>query len=322
MEGMMVYQKLTKRPTSDFMEEQLHVEHKVLDHGHVILVDYLGDELAIIDNARLSYRREAGDELKSGDIALLRYLLRHSHTTPFESCVIKIRAKMPIFVARQWIRHRMASLNEQSARYSKLDEEFYIPSDENMLAQSASNKQGRDGELTDDQKKAVRLLLTEDGQRAYEHYGIMLGEGSTGPLDTWDPAKDLNNDDTFPGLARELARMGLTLNFYTSWIWKTDVHNLMRFLSLRCDHHAQYEIRVYADTIYNIFKGWMPNVAKAFDDYDERRNAIKLSGPEWAVVKKWLTISISSFALGTELENIESISKREREDLLQKIYWE
>ncbi len=154
-------------------------------------------------------------------------------------CEIKYHVKLPIFVARQWIRHRTANVNEYSARYSILDNEFYIPSPEHLAAQSAANRQGREEVIEGEAARRVLDLLRDDAERAYAGYANLLNEDETGTL----------RDPSWPGLARELARMNLSLNFYTQWYWKTDLHNLLHFLSLRADPHAQYEIRAYADTM-------------------------------------------------------------------------
>ena len=209
----------------------------VLDHGFVRVIDYMGDDAAIVQAARVSYGR--GTRRVSEDAGLIRYLMRHRHSTPFEMCEIKYHVKLPIFVARQWIRHRTANVNEYSARYSILDREFYIPAPEHLAAQSAVNRQGRGDVLAGDEAAQVLDLLREDATRCYDHYAEMLNEDATGA--PRDPSRQ--------GLARELARMNLTLNTYTQWYWKIDLHNLFHFLSLRADAHAQYEIRVYAEAM-------------------------------------------------------------------------
>ncbi len=186
----------------------------VLDHGFVRVIDYMGDDAAVVQAARVSYGR--GTKRVSEDAGLIRYLMRHRHSTPFEMCEIKYHVKLPIFVARQWIRHRTANVNEYSARYSVMDREFYIPAPEHLAAQSASNRQGRGAVLEGEEAAAVLDLLRSDAGRAHDNYSWMLNE------DAADPARQ--------GLARELARMNLTLNTYTQWYWKTDLHNLLGFL--------------------------------------------------------------------------------------------
>src|ERR1700677_4801137 len=239
----------TARPTVPALEAMLYAPLEVLDHGFVRVVDYMGDDAAIVQAARVSYGR--GTRRVSEDAGLIRYLMRHRHSTPFEMCEIKYHVKLPIFVARQWIRHRTANVNEYSARYSILDREFYIPAPEQLAAQSVSNRQGR-GDILDGEEAAQVLdLLRADAEQCYAHYAFMLNEGENA-----DPARR--------GLARELARMNLTLNTYTQWYWKTNLHNLFHFLSLRADSHAQYEIRVYADEMLRMTEAWVPVAAASF----------------------------------------------------------
>src|SRR6204780_1978861 len=242
----------TSRPTVPALEAMLYTPIEVLDHGFVRVIDYMGDDAAIVQAARVSYGR--GTRRVSEDAGLIRYLMRHRHSTPFEMCEIKYHVKLPIFVARQWIRHRTANVNEYSARYSILDNEFYIPAPEHLAAQATTNRQGRGDVLEGAAAKRVLDLLREDAERAYAGYAEMLNEDSAG-----NPA-----DPTWPGLARELARMNLSLNFYTQWYWKTDLHNLMHFLTLRADPHAQYEIRAYADTMISTLECWVPLAHAAF----------------------------------------------------------
>src|SRR5580658_6091312 len=227
----------TRRATVPALEEILYEAMPVLDHGFVRVIDYMGDDGAIVQAARVSYGR--GTRRVSEDRGLINYLMRHRHTTPFEMCEIKYHVKLPIFVARQWIRHRTASVNEYSARYSILDNEFYVPAPEQLAAQSRGNRQGRGDVLAGAEAERVLALLREDAERAYRGYAEMLNEDEAGQA--IDPART--------GLARELARMNLSLNFYTQWYWKTDLHNLLNFLSLRGDAHAQYEIRAYAEAM-------------------------------------------------------------------------
>ena len=264
----------TRRATVPALEELLFTPVPLLDHGFVRVIDYMGDDAAIVQAARVSYGR--GTKRVSEDAGLIRYLIRHRHSTPFEMCEIKFHVKLPIFVARQWIRHRTANVNEYSARYSILDREFYIPQPEQLAAQSASNRQGRGEVLQGEEAAHVLDLLREDATRNYDHYAEMLNEDADGtPL---DPARQ--------GLARELARMNLSLNFYTQWYWKTNLHNLLHFLSLRADAHAQYEIRVYAEAMIGMLKAWVPATYQAFLDY--RLGAAVLSAQMLAVVKRML----------------------------------
>lgn len=264
----------TGRPTVAALEAMLHQAIPVLDHGFIRVVDYMGDDSSVVQAARVSYGR--GTRRVNEDRTLIRYLMSHWHTTPFEMAEIKLHVKLPIFVARQWIRHRMASVNEYSARYSILDREFYLPTRENMAAQSTTNRQGRGSILDEDEAAQVLDLLRSDAERNYDHYVWMLNEGSeaSGP------------DDARAGLARELARMNLTLNSYTQWYWKSDLHNLLGFLRLRADVHAQYEIRVYAEEILKIVEAWVPLSYEAFRDY--RMEAASLSRQALDVVRRWV----------------------------------
>jgi thymidylate synthase (FAD) len=264
----------TRRATVPALEEILYTPLPVLDRGFVRVVDYMGDDGAVVQAARVSYGR--GTRKVSEDRGLIHYLMRHRHSTPFEMCEIKFHVKLPIFVARQWIRHRTANVNEYSARYSIMDNEFYIPAPAQLAAQSASNRQGRGDVLEGDEAARVLDLLRDDSQRQYDHYADVLNENDAG--EAIDPARR--------GLARELARMSLTLNFYTQWYWKIDLHNLMHFLSLRADPHAQHEIRVYAEAMLDVMRRWVPLCHDAFVQH--RLQAITLSAGALAVVKRLL----------------------------------
>src|SRR5579872_3310837 len=264
----------TRRATVPALEEILYEAMPVLDHGFVRVIDYMGDDGAIVQAARVSYGR--GTRRVSEDQGLINYLMRHRHTTPFEMCEIKYHVKLPIFVARQWIRHRTANVNEYSARYSILDNEFYIPAPEHLAAQAMTNRQGRGDVVEGAAAHRVLDLLREDAERAYAGYVEMLNEDDSGQP----------RDPAWPGLARELARMNLSLNFYTQWYWKTDLHNLMHFLSLRADPHAQYEIRAYADTMLDTVKRWVPMAYAAFLEY--RMNAATISATGLAVLRRML----------------------------------
>ncbi|MDO5657355.1 MAG: FAD-dependent thymidylate synthase [Paracoccus sp. (in: a-proteobacteria)] len=259
----------TLRATAPGIEAHLHRAHEVLDHGVLRVVDYMGDDSAIVQAARVSYGR--GTKSVSNDEGLIRYLMRHWHSTPFEMCEIKLHVKLPIFVARQWIRHRTANVNEYSGRYSILDREFYIPAPEHLAAQSSVNNQGRGEVLQGDEAARVLDLLREDAMRAYDHYEDML---------TPDEATGKQ------GLARELARMNLPANIYTQWYWKTDLHNLFHFLRLRADPHAQYEIRAYADKLGEIVADWVPFAHRAFQDY--QLGAVHLSAQAVDTLKRRL----------------------------------
>jgi thymidylate synthase (FAD) len=282
----------TRRATVPALEDVLYKAFPVLDHGFVRVVDYMGDDNAVVQAARVSYGK--GTKKISEDQGLINYLMRHRHSTPFEMCEIKFHIKLPMFVARQWIRHRTANVNEYSARYSILDKEFYIPAPEHLAAQSTNNRQGRADVLTGDYAQKILQLLKEDATRSYDHYEYMLN------LDNQDPDRS--------GLARELARMNLPVNFYTQWYWKIDLHNLMHFLSLRADSHAQYEIRVYADIMLDILKLWLPLTHQAFMDY--RIGSTNLSAKAMQVIKAKLK--------GQEVDQISSgMSPREWRELME-----
>jgi thymidylate synthase (FAD) len=264
----------TRRNTVAELEEVLYEPSPVLDRGFVRVVDYMGDDAAIVQAARVSYGK--GTKKVSEDRGLIRYLMRHRHTTPFEMCEIKFHVKLPVFVARQWIRHRTANVNEYSARYSILEDEFYVPGPEQLAAQSADNRQGRGDILQGEEAARVLEILRADAVGAYGHYQEMLNETADG--DTVDPTKS--------GLARELARINLPLSIYTQWYWKVDLHNLFHFLSLRADSHAQYEIRVYADAMAEMVRRWVPHAFEAFNDY--RLGGVALSRAGLTVVRRML----------------------------------
>src|SRR3984893_18122340 len=264
----------TLRPIAPSLEEILFQALPVLDHGFVRVVDYMGDDAAVVQAARVSYGR--GTKKVSEDKGLINYLMRHRHTTPFEMCEIKYHVKLPIFVARQWIRHRTANVNEYSARYSILDNEFYIPAPEHLAAQASTNRQGRGDVLEGAAAQRVLDLLREDSERAYAGYAEMLNEDAAGNL----------ADPTWPGLARELARMNLSLNFYTQWYWKIDLHNLLHFLLLRADPHAQYEIRAYAEVMLETLARWVPMAHAAFLEY--RMNAATISASGLTVIRRMI----------------------------------
>jgi len=285
----------TRRATVPDLEEILYDPIPVLDHGFVRVIDYMGDDSAIVQAARVSYGR--GTKQISNDRGLIRYLMRHRHTTPFEMCEIKFHVKLPVFVARQWIRHRTANVNEYSARYSILDREFYIPAPEQLAAQSASNRQGRGDVLQGEEAERVLTLLREDADRCYAHYEEMLNEDAEG--NPRDPER--------LGLARELARMNLPLNIYTQWYWKVDLHNLLHFLSLRADPHAQYEIRVYAEAMLDVARRWVPIACEAFEDYVVGGARLSRGGID--IVRRMLA--------GEQVEQEGSgISKREWSELM------
>ena len=264
----------TARVTAPELEAVLYQPIEVLDHGFVRVIDYMGDDSSVVQSARVSYGK--GTKKISNDKGLIKYLMRHRHSTPFEMCEIKFHIKLPIYIARQWIRHRTANVNEYSARYSILDKEFYIPSAENLAAQSQINNQDRRNALTDDEASNVIQILKNDAEQTYANYETLLNENSSGGV----------LDESKSGIARELARMNLTLNTYTQWYWKIDLNNLLHFLALRADDHAQYEIRVYADVMLDLVKKWVPLTYEAFEDY--RMGGTELSAKEIKLMRKLL----------------------------------
>ncbi|MDX1924786.1 MAG: FAD-dependent thymidylate synthase [Rickettsiaceae bacterium] len=265
----------TKRATASSIEGILYQPIKVLDHGFVRVIDYMGDDNAIVQAARVSYGK--GTKQVNQDKGLINYLMRHRHTTPFEMCDIKFHIKLPIFVARQWIRHRTASVNEYSARYSIMGKDFYIPELSNLTPQSTTNKQGRsDDVLSAEEAGRVLSILREDASNCYRDYVEMMNEDEEGNVQ--DPSRQ--------GITRELARMNLTLNHYTEWYWKINLHNLLHFLALRADSHAQYEIRVYAEAILDIVKLWVPHTYDAFVEY--RKDAALISRTGLEVIRKMI----------------------------------
>jgi thymidylate synthase (FAD) len=288
----------TKRVTSPELEKVLYEAIPVLDHGFIRVIDYMGDDSSIVQSARVSYGK--GTKKVSTDEGLIRYLMRHWHSTPFEMCEIKYHVKLPIFIARQWIRHRTANVNEYSARYSILDKEFYIPAKEQLSAQSTNNRQGRGDLITGQQADEVLKILKDDAVRTYDNYEKMLNERFDGTV----------IDEKKSGLARELARMNLTLNSYTQWYWKTDLLNLMNFLFLRGDSHAQYEIRVYAEKMLDTVKKWVPITHAAFLDY--RVGAAHLSSKGLKIVQSMINGNKVIF-------EDSGLSKREWNELMEVI---
>ncbi|TRD23060.1 FAD-dependent thymidylate synthase [Palleronia caenipelagi] len=280
----------TRRATVAGLEARLYEAVPCLDHGFVRVVDYMGDDAAITQAARVSYGR--GTKAVSNDEGLIRYLMRHWHSTPFEMCEIKLHVKLPVFVARQWIRHRTANVNEYSARYSVLDREFYIPAPEQLAAQSTQNNQGRGEILEGEEAQRVLDVLRQDATTAYDHYEDMLSQ------------------DGQKGLARELARMNLPANIYTQWYWKTDLHNLFHFLRLRADSHAQYEIRVYAEAMCDIVRDWVPLAYGAFEEY--RLGGVQLSRTGMDVVRRML----AGEAVTQETSGLSAREWRELQEVL------
>lgn len=286
----------TKRVTVPSIEKLLYEHLPVLDHGFIRVIDYMGDDSAIVQAARVSYGK--GTKQISQDKGLINYLMRHRHTTPFEMCDIKLHIKLPIFIARQWIRHRTASINEYSARYSILGNEFYIPERTHLTPQSKINKQCRTDEaLPEAVADKILNMLKKDATNCYNNYIEMLNADENG---------NVLNENTI-GIARELARMNLTLNHYTEWYWKINLHNLLHFLSLRADSHAQYEIRIYAEKILEIVKQWVPFTYDAFEEY--RIHATHISRKGISVIKRMIA--------GEKVEQETSgMTKREWEELM------
>ena len=286
----------TRRAVSPALEEMLYDTVPVLDHGFIRVIDYMGDDSAIVQAARVSYGK--GTKQVNQDKGLINYLMRHWHSTPFEMCEIKFHVKLPIFVARQWIRHRTANVNEYSARYSIMDKEFYIPQAQHLSPQSKKNHQGRSEGvgLTPAEEARVLEILKGDSERVYGHYEELMNADATGNV----------IDEEKSGIARELARMNLTLNYYTQWYWKIDLHNLMHFLMLRADPHAQYEIRAYADAMLEVVKKWVPFAHDAFEEH--RLHGVRLSRSGMGVVKRMIA--------GEKVtQETSGLTKREWEEL-------
>lgn len=277
----------TENTTAD---QLLDREFKVLDHGFVRLIDYMGSDNSIVQAARVSYGE--GTKKVTEDRGLIRYLMRHRHTTPFEMVEFKFHVKLPIFVARQWIRHRTANVNEYSGRYSVMKEEFYIPPKEEIRFQSTVNKQGRaEDEVPEELKQRFVEFLQKTQADSFAEYMSLVDSG----------------------LARELARIGLPLSMYTEWYWKIDLHNLFHFLGLRLDPHAQQEIRAYALVMADMVKAVVPIAYEAFMDY--QFNALHFSGPELAILRSRLT----DFAPTEEELLAQGLSKREAREFVEKL---
>lgn len=282
----------TLRPVSEGAERSIGVPVKIHDHGFIYLVDYMGNDSAIAEMARTSYGR--GTRRVNQDEGLIRYLMRHKHTSPFERGVMTFHIKMPIFVARQWIRHRTASLNEYSARYSELSNEFYFPCGCYVAKQSQSNNQGRVDEEFSDAEKITRLIK-DSCQDSYEMYEYLLSTG----------------------LSRELARGVVPTNVYTEMYWQCNLHNIFHFLKLRMDRHAQREIRDYAEAMAVIVQAAFPVAWKAFDDYT--LNMVSFSNREQDLLKRLLTSNIARIDLSEETWCRDGFSKRELEEFKSKI---
>ncbi|CAK8162373.1 Flavin-dependent thymidylate synthase [Candidatus Xenohaliotis californiensis] len=267
------------------MDNLLDKSFPVLDHGFVRVVDYMGNDTSIVQAARVSYG--SGTKQINKDKALINFLMRHQHTSPFEMCEIKLHVKLPIFVARQWVRHRTANVNEYSARYSVLDNEFFVPEPNDIGKQASSNLQCREGSMSAEKASWALDIINEDAKRSYESYQKMLDNG----------------------VPRELARIGLGLNFYTQWYWKIDLHNLLRFLRLRLGQGAQSEIRNYANVITNIVKKWVPMTYDAFENY--QLQSVTISAKELCLLRDLLKNKNIDFEkLGMSTGEINEFKKR------------
>ena len=262
------------RPSVAAMDEIIGRPFPVLDKGFLRVVDYMGDDAAIVQAARVSYGK--GTKQVSQDRGLIRYLLRHRHTTPFEMCEIKLHLKMPIFVARQWVRHRTANINEYSARYSVLADEFFTPAPGELAEQSAANAQGRGAALEAGAATAFAALMEEAARGDYALYQRLLGGEGEGA----------GEGEGSPGVARELARTVLPLSIYTEFYWKCDLHNYLHFVGLRADPHAQKEIRAYAEVMVAVLARWVPLAYEAWQDY--AREAAAFSREEREVLARLL----------------------------------
>lgn len=300
--------ELLTRPSVAAMDAMLGYAHPVLDHGFIRLIDYMGDEPAVVQAARVSYGK--GTKQSSEDRGLLRYLMRHRHTTPLEMAEIKLHCKLPVFVARQWIRHRTANVNEYSARYSILEREFYVPKLEDIQQQSTTNKQGRaEGGLNEADRLYIQSQMQHSADRDFDLYDMLTFDGKA-EVPSDDPRDSF--DDPIYDVARELARINLPLSTYTEWYWKVDLHNLLHFLSLRADPHAQMEIRAYADVMLKIVRQWVPNIYDAFVDY--RLNARSFSGQEMAILRRALASNPGAMAQIERVLSLDTdISKREKD---------
>jgi thymidylate synthase (FAD) len=290
----------TRRATVPAMEEVLSRQLPVLDHGFIRVIDYMGDDGAIVQAARVSYGR--GTKSARDDQGLINYLMRMRHTSPFEMCELKLHVKLPIFIARQWIRHRTANVNEYSARYSVLGDDFYVPEAEHLASQSGSNRQGRAEVVGPDEAAAVRDAIATNAAGSYERYLQLLNRDRND--ETIDPERQ--------GIARELARMTLPLNTYTEWYWKIDLHNLLHFIALRIDPHAQYEIRAYAEVLLDLVRRWVPMTAAAFQNH--RLDGAELSGAGLEAVRRLLKGESEE-----EVKASSALSAREWRELMARL---
>lgn len=291
-----------ERPSCPALDEIIGLPIKVLDQGYVRLVDYLGTEARIVQAARVSFGE--GTKTPAEDAELIRYLLRHNHTSPFEQLQLTLHCKLPIFVARQWVRHRTARLNELSGRYSILKDEFYVPSLERIQIQGQVNRQGSGESLPTEQAQEILDGLLTERAIVYSNYEKSIARG----------------------VARELARINLPVATYTEWYWQIDLHNLLHFLWLRCDEHAQWEMRQYANTIRDeIVRRWVPNVWRAFEDFTEQ--SLTLTCPELKLVRGLIDLAklielsgrLSDKVTATKIANELGISVTEVRELVGKL---
>lgn len=282
----------TKRVIAEALDNQIGEMVPVLDEGkgYIQLVDYLGDDDTIVNAARVSYGK--GTKKKSDNRTLLRYLLRHEHTAPFEMCEITLKIRAPIFVAREWLRHRTASVNELSGRYSEMPGDHYVPHKNAISGPDPNNKQGRGGPLAGEVKDLIQSDLLEDQEEAFRVYRNNLERGA----------------------AKEVARNNLPLAAYTEWYWKIDLHNLMHFLNLRMRENALYEIRMYANAIYLLVNAWVPTALEAFNDY--RYAAARISRME----KQLLVDLLNDYGIEPGDSQMEAygLSKREMNEFRDK----
>lgn len=300
---------MTKIADIDFEKDKNYI--KYLDHGFVGLVDTMGSDEAIVQAARVSY----GDGTKGtrNDRALIRYLVKHRHTSPLEMCEVKFHLKMPIFVMRQHVRHRTANLNEYSGRYSIMSDEFYVPDKANLKPQSAINKQGRDGTLIPLEETMCYNTIKRIGQENYNDYLSLLGEN---PDDNYNIDSNLRQ-----GLSRELARAVLPLNNYTELYWKIDLNNFFHYVKLRADYHAQWEIQELARAMYSLIVDKFPLACEAYEDYIE--NATTVSRMEKDLIKRimsskrWLDVQ-QDYRTEELLAENYGMSKRELSEFIDK----
>ena len=283
-----------ERTHSNYLDSLLGCSFPVLDHGFIRVIDYMGDDTAIDEAARTSYG--SGTKRINGAAGLINTLMRDRHTSPFEMCEIKLHIKLPIFAMRQLVRHRMASLNEYSARYSVMRDEFYLPELEVMMHQSIDNKQGRAGVLDTGIAADAVNAIRERQDTAYVLYEMLM----TPEID----------------LSRELSRMVLPVNIYTECYWKIDLHNLFHFLGLRNDPHAQHEVKVYAEIIDALVAGWVPLAHNAFKTY--RQNAISFSAVEQPLIG-WAIQCVNELRDNEKPPNVDKMSAREWKSFVGKI---